>query len=224
MLNFQAPYFHRKTNRVVFQMTNATPMIDWFHENFPVATVLLLRHPIPNALSIMQAGWRQECADFLNHRWFVEVQLTGEQVDFARRVVERGSLLAQHVLDWSLKMLIPLRALRSERYPEWLTITYEQLVLQPEELLQVLSRRLDLPDGAAMRDQLLRPSRTVSSETEGKIKDQDYLLRRWRKQINPAEEKELMKIPKMFGLDVYEPGRLIAADPYLAKDVPRPRL
>ena len=110
LLDFWAPYFQRVTDRVAFQMTNATAMIEWFDLHFPVTTIVLLRHPIPNALSIMEEGWRHECGDFLNHRWFVETQLTGAQVDLARRVVSDGSLLARHVLDWTLKMLIPIRA------------------------------------------------------------------------------------------------------------------
>lgn len=214
-IQFWASYFHRRTDRVVFQVTNATSLIEYFDEHFPVATVILLRHPIANALSIMQQGWRPECADFLNHRWFVETQLTPSQVGHIRRIAAEGSLLQQHVLDWALKMLLPIRAFESGRYPSWLAVTYEQLVLQPIETLRIIAEHLNLPDLDAMSEQILRPSRTVTQTTAARLGDPDYLVRRWRQKVGDSDEEELMAILSSFGIHVYETGRDIAIDRYL---------
>ncbi|HVP13155.1 MAG TPA: hypothetical protein VMV94_18410 [Phycisphaerae bacterium] len=215
MLHFWEPYFHRITDRVVFQMPTATAMIEWFAEQFPVDIVLLLRHPIANALSSIAANHPEECGAYLNHRWFVDTHLTGSQVDLARRILASGSLLAVHVLDWVLTLLAPIRALESRTHPDWLTITYEQTVLQPDLVLNLLSQRLDLPDIDAMRMQIRRPSRTVSSGTADKVGDVHYLIERWRKKVGPVEEQELMSIPAAFGIDVYTPDRCFAANRYL---------
>lgn len=214
-LNFRAPYFHRVTDRVVFQMTNETALIEWFDEYFPADTFVLLRHPIPNALSIMTRKWRHECGDFLNHRRFVETHLTAEQVDLARRVVQDGSALAKHVLDWSLKMLVPVRAIESGRHSNWLVMTYEQAVLEPDRVVEIIARRLDFSDTNAMREQIQRPSRTIAADTTDRVDDPNYLITRWRRNIDHREEEQLMRIPAAFGIEVYTPGRDVAADQYL---------
>lgn len=206
MLRFWEPYFQRVTDRVVYQMTTTTAMAEWFSDQFSCNNVVLVRHPITSSLSTMAAGWQVHCWDFLYHRWFVETQLTGKQFEFSRRIMSAGTPLEQHVLDWTLKMLIPLRALAAKRRPEWTVVTYEKIVLEPEAVLEELSRRLDLPDITAMRNQVKRPSRTVSKTSSEKVDDPDYILNRWRKRIDEAQERKLMGILEAFELDVYRVG------------------
>jgi hypothetical protein len=211
-LHFGAPYFHRVTDRVVFQMTNETAMIEWFDKHLPVNTFLFLRHPIPTALSIMELNWRHRCCDFLDNSCFVETHLTGRQVDLARQVMDRGPDLARHVLDWTLKMLLPVRALESGRHPSWLVLTYEETVRQPDRAISIVSERLDLPNTASMRAQLQRPSRTVTKATGPKVNDSAYLLERWRKKVSNSEEEDLMRIPAEFGIKVYQAGRSLPVE------------
>jgi hypothetical protein len=214
-LNFRAPYFHRRTDRIAFQMTSGGVLIEWFDANFPVETIILLRHPITNALSIVQKGWLPECGDFLNHQWFVETHLTGAQVDLARRVLANGSLLSIHVLDWSLKMLVPVRAHASGMHPRWTLMTYEQLVLEPERLLRLIAERHDFAEFEPMLAQVRRPSRTVTSSTAAKVDDPAFLLDRWRGKVPAEEERDLLDIPAAFGLEMYRPGHRLADEPYI---------
>jgi hypothetical protein len=214
-LAFRAPYFHRVTNRVVFQMTSGPPLIEWFDERFDVDTVVLFRHPITTSLSVINSGWGHESQDFLLHRWFVDTQLTGAQVDLARGILADGSDLARHVLDWSLKMLVPYRALESGRHPGWLKLTYEQFVTDPESVLVAMSENLALPDIDAMRNQLQRPSRTVTAQTASHVDAPTYLLGRWRKHVDATEERDLMAIPAAFEIDLYEVGTVTARDRHL---------
>ena len=215
-LAFRAPYFHRTTDRVVFQMTSGAPLIEWFDEHFPVQTVMLFRHPVPVALSTMRAGWPPEARDFLHHRWFVDTHLDGGQVDRAESTLASGDALAAHVLDWALKMLIPFRALASGRHPGWLALTYEEAVNDPDRVLGLISERLDLPDRATMRRQMERPSRTVARATADRIDDGAYLVGRWRRRVGRAEERRLLDLVHAFGIDLYEPGRDGARAPFLA--------
>ncbi len=203
-LAFHSPYFHRVTDRIIFQITSGVALIEWFDENFDVNISVLFRHPIPTAHSIIHKGWPHECADFLLHSWYVDTQLNSTQVDLAKKILNEGSPLAQHVLDWTLKMLIPWRAWLSGEHRNWLFLTYEQTVMYPERMLTAISKILDLPDIEAMRQQLSRPSRTVSSHTVSHVGDTDYLLGRWLKSISMQDKRELMSIPYAFGIDLYE--------------------
>ena len=206
-LNMRAPYFNRKTDRVIFQMTSGAPLINWFEANCDVATAVLVRHPIPTSRSIMQAGWEPECFEFLEHRWFVDTHLSGPQVDLARAIEAGEDELARHVLDWCLKMLVPLRQIGTPAAADWLLLSYESLVRRPEEAALRLSAGLDLPDINSMLAQIRRPSRTVSAATRGRVEDPGYLLSRWRKEIGADRDRELMKILTTFDIPTYEAGR-----------------
>ena len=210
-LHFRAPYFHRKTDRMIFQVHTIFAMCEWFHEMFPINTALLLRHPIPNALSIMHLDWRDEGAAYLHQPWYVDKFLTGPQVDLGRKILAEGSLLERHVLDWCLRTLPPLRAIESDDHRDWLLLTYEQMTLEPEKMVRVMSRHWDLPDVDAMMRQVRLPSRTVTASTVAKISDPDYLLKRWRSKINEEEERRVMRIPAAMDIDIYETGSFMPA-------------
>lgn len=202
-MNIRAPYFNRVTDRLAAQMTSCTAMIEYFDANFDVATVILLRHPISNALSIEREGWEPECFEFLEHDWFRDTHLSARQVDLARRIEREGSLRERHVLDWCLKMLVPIRAFDSGHNPNWLMLSYEHLILDPARAVGRLGEVLHLSDEAAILEQLQRPSRTVTSTTAGRIDDVQYLLARWREQVDSQEEQLLMGLLEQFELDAY---------------------
>lgn len=209
-LNLRGEYFHRKTDRVVYQVTNAIALADRLSEQLPVQSALLLRHPISNALSIMKAGWADECNDFLMHEGFRDGVLTGEQIDLAKKVMDQGDALAKHVLDWCFKVMLPLRALERGRAKDWLVMTYEQTAQEPEQAVHRMADHFGLTDIQSMLSQVKRPSRTVTSSTVEKVADKDYLIGRWQKQVDPETRAELFKIVRAFEIDVYTNDALTA--------------
>lgn len=214
-LNFRAEYFHRATNRIVFQITNATPLVDWFDQRFDLTTVILIRHPVSTALSVMQKGWPHECEQFLRHGAFVERYLGDGLEAAAWDIVRSGDEMAQHVLDWSLKMAPLFRAFDDHGLERnWLMMTYEQTVLEPEGTVRLFSERLNLPEVEPMLEQVRRPSRSVTPTTAGKVADPSYLLGRWRERVDEGQERALMQIPERFGIDAYRAGELMPTERY----------
>ena len=213
-INFRASYFHRKTDRVIFQMTSGLPLVNWFEKNFDAQIAYLIRHPIPNALSIMNAGWEPECFEFLGNNFFVDSYLTNFQVDLAKKIESGDDLLARHVLDWCLKNLVPQRQVAAGNASNWLLMSYEDLVLRPVQVLHRMARALDLEDVDSMIRQIKLPSRTVTVSTSDQLEDVSYLLKRWRlpghssnPKVSLERERSLMEIPDAFELDVYVAGR-----------------
>lgn len=213
-LHPRASYFNRATDRVILQVHTLFAMCEWFHETFPVTTTLLLRHPIPNALSIMALNWRDEGATYLHNPWFVDTHLTGKQVDLGQKILAEGSLLERHVLDWCLRTLVPFKAIESGDHPDWLLLTYEQMTLEREEMVRLISDRWDLPDVEAMLQQARLPSRTVTRSTAAKVSDPTYLLERWRSKVGEQEEADVMGIVEAFGLGIYRAGSPFPDDRY----------
>ena len=104
-----------------------------------------------------------------------------------------------------------LRAIESDDHRDWLLLTYEQMTLEPEKMVRVMSRHWDLPDVDAMMRQVRLPSRTVTASTVAKVSDPDYLLKRWRSKINEEEERRVMRIPAAMDIDIYETGSFMPA-------------
>lgn len=213
-LNFRAPYFHRVTDRIILQMTSGGPLCEWFDDRFDVMTGILLRHPISNALSIMARGWRPHAHEYLENEQFVEQHLTGVQVDLGRRILSGDSDIARHVLDWTLKLLVPVRALESGRHPGWLAWTYEESVLDPAAIVTLIAHHFDFIDVDVMLEQAMRASRTVTPATAERLNDKRYLLSRWRRRVTPEDEAELLSIPAAFGMTMYEPGSDLPGEAY----------
>lgn len=202
----RAPYFQRRTDRIIFQMTTGGAMAEWFGAQFPVATLVLIRHPISNALSIRAQGWKPNVEPFLAAERFVDEHLTGPQVDLLRGLVDGGDPVPLLVAECALHLLVPLRAIRAGRQPTWLGVHYEQLVRDTDGVLSTIAAHFDLSGLEAMRQVAARPSRTVATSTRGRVDDPGYLLGRWRREVPPGRERELMAICDALAADAYAVG------------------
>jgi hypothetical protein len=195
------------TRRIVFKILHfGEDRIGWFRDAFGARVVLLLRHPIPVSLSRREYP-RLEAfmqSDYRRH-------FTSAQLAFARRVADSGSKLERGVLDWCFQNAPPLR----QAQPDWIVLSYEQLLLEPQPLVERLARELDLTDAATMLARLHRPSRTTgkSDRRTAQVLAQPesaertaWLLERWRSQVGQDDEKRAMEILERFEIDVYEAG------------------
>lgn len=214
-LRFDHEFFERKTNRVVFQVTNAIALAPRIDQKLPVQSAFLMRHPIPNALSIMNYGWPDECLDFILNDKFRDEVLTDLQVDLSNRIIKNGDALDRHVLDWCFKNLVPHRALNSGNASDWVMMNYEETVLHPKKTIFLMAEKFNLPEVEPMLAQIRRPSATVSNNTKDMIKDKDFLIRRWEKKVDENKRKELFDILEAFEIDFYQRDMFAPTSAYL---------
>jgi hypothetical protein len=214
-LGFMNPWpslrrFRPLTRRIVFKLLHCgEDRISWFRDTFNGRIVVLLRHPIPVALSRNVYPRLRAFLESDYHRHF-----TLDQVAFARKVIDTGSKLEQGILDWCLQNAVPL----SQMEPDWIVVTYEQLLLDPEPVIRRFAVELDLPDLGAMRRRLNVPSRTVSKsdqQTARVLREPnsqertEFLLEKWRSKVSRAEEDRLMGTLRVFDIDAYTAGELL---------------
>lgn len=220
--------FRPVTRRIVFKLLHCgEDRISWFRDTFNGRIVILLRHPIPVTLSRTVYPRLRAFLESDYRRHF-----TSDQVAFGHRIIDTGSKLEQGVLDWCLQNAVPLK----QAEPDWIVVTYEQLLLEPEFVIRRFASELDLPDLDAMRQRLNVPSLTVrksDQETARVVREPDsrertqFLLEKWRSKVNPAEEARLMEILRVFDIDAYAAGALLPTgrfalagnDPASAPDV-----
>jgi hypothetical protein len=199
------------THRIVFKILHAgEDQMEWFKRIFKGRIVFLLRHPIPVSLSRKDYPRLDTFikSDFKRH-------FKREQIEFAHTLLaDGGSKLERGVLSWCLQNAVPLKS----RQKDWIVITYEQLVLEPEIVISHLAGRLELTHVDRMLKRLGRPSATTwqsEEKTRNTIagsEKKSWLIDRWRERVPESEERSLMKILDRFDIDAYFFKSSIPAD------------
>lgn len=214
-LPLRGKYHRLHTDRIVFKLLHgAEDRISWLIERFNGRAVLLLRHPIAVSLSRKVLPRLEAFIDSDYRRHF-----RPEQLRLARRVQESGSRLERGVLDWCFQNAVPLRAATRD----WLVVTYEQLVMEPDVVIGRLAERLELPDVARMKAHVTEAS-AVTRQSDAEAKkllagdgdrdDRRRLIERWRSKVNPEEEQLALEILDCFGIDVYTAGNDLPIQTY----------
>ena len=195
------------TNRIVFKIIHAGhDRMELFEQRLGGRILYVLRHPIAVGLS-------REVLPMLDDFLVSELRdaFSAEQVRLAEKIIGGGSQLERGVLAWCLQNAIPLKNLR----PSWLVVTYEQLIVQPEVVIEQICRRLDLPQPQRMLRALAIPSAVIGKSdaaTQELLKKsargtgRERLIEKWRDRVSDREEAELMDILSVFGLDIYRQG------------------
>lgn len=164
---FLSDDYNFKTDRYLLKICNAHALMEWFEKEFDAKIVYLLRHPVPVALSIQKRNWQNKAKAYLNDDVFLENYLNDDQTQYANSILDEGSQMERYVLEWALENLVPLN---SDRKENWLVITYEELLLNPKPIINLLAERLNLPQKDKMLSKIFRPSNTAQKESRTKIK------------------------------------------------------
>lgn len=218
------PFFYRNhfrivTSRICFKILHAgEDRIAWFRKRFSGDVVVLLRHPAPVATS-RKVLPRLEA--FLESDY--RSQFPAETLAHAERIARSGTYLQKAVLDWCFQTAPALRSAE----PEWTVLTYEQLVLEPDPLVDILAERLALEHPHALRSRLRVPSAsthqsdaTTRSVLEGDTRSdarsdsRRWLVEKWVSKVDAAELRRAMESLAVFGIDTYRPDDPLPTESY----------
>ena len=135
--------FVRKSNRILYKVTEAKGLFDWFFEKNDIYIIYQIRHPIATALSIMRLGWDLTISSYLNNEKFVNEYLGDDKYNYCIEIINSDNLLSKYVLNWVLENLIPLK---SKNLNSVYIISYEEMLINPNKYFNVLKSYLDLDD------------------------------------------------------------------------------
>ncbi len=202
---FWRPAFDFVSDRLLLKITDAKGLIDWIDTHYDVHIVYLTRHPIPTALSIIRNRWSPTTSAYLRNETFVARHLNDRQYAFCRDLMKKGTLLQQHVLNWVLENRIPLQLLPQR--PRWLHLSYEEMILLPEQVLPTLARDLELTDLDRMKKIVRSPSRSTKKPSSVYTSTTPPLeqLRFWQDRLSREEQRSLFEIMDMLELSLYRP-------------------
>ncbi|MEM1142991.1 MAG: hypothetical protein AAGI88_10435 [Pseudomonadota bacterium] len=201
------------TNRVLFKVLFCLEdSIDWIKHSLNMQVVVLIRHPIPVSLSREALPRLSSLIDST-----VFHALSADQQRYSRNIYESGSWREKAVLDWTLQNLPLVAATDSAD----LFVTYEQMVMEPEVIVDRLIATLDLDCEQSVRANVDRPSRSVSKSSQAQAellrsadKSKAELVDRWVARLSDDERSRLMEIPERLGLSVYPTRGVLPSKDY----------
>jgi hypothetical protein len=210
-----SPQFHWLTKRRVIKDIYAASIIDWIEDQaFGFKTIYLIRHPIPNALS-MARGCTLRVEANLVHPTFARKFLNRHLIEFSWSILKGGTEFEKRVLEWCLDNLVAWEFLR--RQHDWLLITYEELLLSPNLSLQLIADHLDLQHVGRLSHVMNRPSAATHESRLKLVRSSDpaFLIQEWRANITSEMEERAYVIIQEFGISAYEYGSYVARDEFL---------
>ena len=178
------PVCHLRNDQICLKITDAKSIIDWMDDQFDNRTIVMTRHPIAQATSVMRAGWFGTGKWLLRSDGYVTRWLDGDLAEYAWQIYRDSPELPQRVLDWVLENLPMLRQLPEN--PQWHFVSYEDLILHPRQAVEALASFADLSDIDRMLARVSKPSRstpnisTADRQRAILTQDRSTLLNSWR--------------------------------------------
>ncbi len=211
-----SPFYRAKTRRIVFKFIHGgEEYINWMAESFNGGVLYLVRHPVPVALSRKYTRQLNTILDTEFSQFLTESQLR-----VAKDVTSSDDQFARRVLDWCLWNSIALRS----RTDDWVVLTYEQLVVNPNPAVDHIADRLALPKPDRILKRLSVPSRSTNlsnPDTQEVLRDKrDVAGKQWlvEKWINKVSEEELAvasELLDVFGLsEIYSVSAALPNESY----------
>lgn len=189
------------TSRIVFKVIHGGEL---FIEDIANSTnskiVYLIRNPIAVALSRKQITRTKELTSE-----FVLSNFKLHEKKYAIEIINNGTDMEKKIMLWCLQNKLALQKQNSN----WLIISYENLILNPFEMLNKLSIHCDLPDINKMINVVNTPSAvTTQSETDSvsimkKHSQRNILINKWRDKVSNTDKKRFFEICKRMGFGIY---------------------
>ncbi|MCS3827493.1 hypothetical protein GGP85_002963 [Salinibacter ruber] len=216
--NVLADEYDYFTDRRVLKLIRTCSLLPWFAENSGFEVIYLIRHPIPQALSAIRRDHdhhlRAYSSALSSDVYGTEAQDVIDSLDAT------STVLKAFVTAWCLENIVPLQYVTGRSEVNVFVLTYEELVMNPEVVLEKLAAKLRLERLDRMMEHVSTPSAvtdTTTHETKERIREGDrgYLVRKWKQQVTEEQENDLFSILDAFDVDAYRPGRFLAQGRFL---------
>lgn len=213
------PLYRRRgrfmTWRIVYKIIHGgEDLVPWFEEVLGALTVILMRHPIPTVLSHTHYPRLPYFLDQKN----LKSLLSTEQIEFAQNIIDNGSSFEQGIVDWCLQNFA---VLVTHYDPNRIVLSYEELTLFPQEIVYLLTPKLQLKPIKNLENLINRPSGSTSDSNdetqtffEKAEDDRHFLIEKWKKNVSPEQEQRAFEILNVFNIDCYEIDNFLPTQKY----------
>ncbi|MCF7914827.1 MAG: sulfotransferase, partial [Spirochaetaceae bacterium] len=191
--NWRNPRHHFHTVRNAVKVLRATHLLPWFTAKFSGRYILLVRHPVPTALSRTRNGWAAPLESFVQQRsWFSKLSSVQQKLVNSS---SGESLFRRHIMVWCLEhtgLLAADDAFFASLSREVPLLHYETLVTEPDRILPMLAGQWEIPLPQEFYARFSVPSRSSgysADATKNAIGEgnKGNLLARWTGQLSKED-------------------------------------
>lgn len=185
-------------DRMIIKFVRANALLPWILDkfHFELTPVFLLRHPFAIAASQMKEGsWNDEFEDYEipNGRYS---KIFKRHESFLSTLKTKGEEI---VATWCINNKVVLKHKRHAK--DWMTIYYENLLLNPEKELQCIFDRWDMSPPVGVFKNLRDASSTTKQATFQK--GLEAQLSKWRRYFDQREIEQMLRVLDYFEIDIY---------------------
>ena len=196
-----------RSDRMLLKILFASALMDWLADAFNLQVVRLLRHPAPQALSVLRTGWGYPVEAFFERPNFLLGFLSEEQVESGRRIIAESTPWKMAILDWCLEYHLLVKCTRKNTP----LIAYEELVIDPTTTCRFLCDHLALDDFERIAACVRRPSTSVGGCSADNLSlihsgDSHSLIQNWRNKVDAAMSDQAQEILDRFDVVIYNMG------------------
>jgi hypothetical protein len=205
--------YHRfLTNRIVFKIHEIEFLMKLVAQRCNGQIIYLLRHPIATSIS-RKVLPRLDL--FLRSEHYAQLIGDSTRLREIRAIGSKGSQLQKAIVSWCFENFDALRAPRFDG----LMVTYEELVLNPEDCSTLLAERFRLPDRAAMLLAFERPAKNIAMSHRQTIDVMQRsevrarrlgLVTKWQSLVTPEQQQQAAQALELFSIDAYDAWQPLA--------------
>jgi hypothetical protein len=185
-------------NQLIIKFVRGSAILPWITKKFDLEydPIYFVRHPFATVSSQLRHGaWDYEyesfnmpnCpyADFYHrHKDFLSTLKTKEE---------------ELVALWSLSNKVPLHD--ENNNDSWLTITYEDMILNPKKNIKRISKRWNVKFPKSAYEKVDKKSHSERGE---KVEDRKKLVEKWKNHLSKEKVKKMSRVINHFGIHEYD--------------------
>jgi hypothetical protein len=184
--------------QLILKIIRGKALLPWYVNqfDFKYKPLLVVRHPFALAASQLNHGaWNYKFQQFeIPDGPFSEFYT--EHADFLCSLESKEEQLTAL---WCMTNNVVLHHPKNNE--SWITMNYENLVLEPQKYFQTIFDRWQIPIPEGLKDRILMPSSTMVGN---KKIDPQQLLSDWKNKLSTAQIKRLQKVLDYFKVDYYD--------------------
>lgn len=193
-----------QTRRLMIKFCRANLLLPWLTRHYRLKPVFLIRHPLAVVASqLRHPGFAR--LDIHQHIFRIQQPRYNDIFERFRAQTERIDSLESLLANWwAIQQVLALE--HPQRHERWLTVSYEQLFLQPENEMERIAQWTGDPIPAKWQSRVKKPSQTAGSPNPG--------IDNWRSQFSREQVRRILDIVQAYGLTMYtdeavpDPGAL----------------